>query len=143
MPSLETFGLPGLFLSAFISSTVAPGGSEAVLAYLVNQQFAPILELIVIATLGNTLGALTTCWLGAWTAQKYPSKQLDNKYHQHSLRWITRWGIWALLFSWLPVVGDALCFAAGWLKLSRIGCVLAIMVGKLLRYTAVAFAFTL
>ena len=141
MPSLETLGLPGLFLSAFISSTVAPGGSEAVLAYLVNQQFAPIIELIAIATLGNTLGALTTCWLGTWTAKKYPNKQLDNKHHQRSLNWINRWGVWSLLFSWLPIIGDALCFAAGWLKLSPIGCVIAIMTGKCIRYTAIAFAF--
>ena len=141
MPSLESLGLPGLFLSAFISSTVAPGGSEAVLAYLVNQQTAPVIELIAIATLGNTLGAITTLWLGAWTAKKYPSNPLASKQHQRSLRWISRWGVWTLLFSWLPLVGDALCFAAGWLKLSPAACVIAIMAGKLIRYTAVAYAF--
>lgn len=141
MPSFESLGLLGLFISAFISSTVAPGGSEAVLAYLVNQQFAPIIELLAIATIGNSLGALTTCWLGAWTAKKHPSKQLDNPHYQRSLRWINRWGAWALLLSWLPLVGDALCFAAGWLKLSPIGCVIAIMTGKLVRYTAIAYAF--
>ena len=141
MASLESLGLPGLFISAFISSTVAPGGSEVVLAYLVNQQVAPVIELITIATIGNTLGALTTCWLGAWTAKKYPSKQLESKQYERALRWISRWGVWTLLLSWLPLAGDALCFAAGWLKLSPIACVIAIMVGKLIRYAAVAYAF--
>ena len=141
MPSFEHLGLPGLFISAFISSTVAPGGSEALLAYLVNQQIAPVFELISVATLGNTLGALTTYWLGTWTAKKQPLKQFDNPQHQRSLRWISRWGAWTLLFSWLPLIGDGLCFAAGWLKLSPFICLIAIMAGKLARYTAIAYAF--
>jgi len=47
----------GLFVSAFISSTIAPGGSEAVLAYLVTEQLQPVMLLVAVATIGNTLGA--------------------------------------------------------------------------------------
>lgn len=139
--SLESLGLPGLFLSAFISSTIAPGGSEAVLAYLVSQAATSIGLLIGIATLGNTLGALTTCWLGNWTAEKYPAKHLSQTKHQKALLWVSRWGHWALLFSWLPLIGDGLCFAAGWLRLAPLPALIAIMTGKCLRYTAIAYAF--
>lgn len=139
--SFESLGLLGLFISAFISSTVAPGGSEAILAYMVNQQTAPLIELVGIATIGNTLGALTTCWLGTWTAKKYPGNRLNTAQHQRSLSWIKRWGYWTLLLSWLPLIGDALCFAAGWLKLSLLRSLVAIMAGKFLRYCAVAYAF--
>ena len=138
---LETFGPVGLFLSAFISSTVAPGGSEAVLAYLVSQPEASVKQLIFIATIGNTLGALTTWGLGVWSAKKYPADQVLNSHYQKSLTAVRNWGAWALLFSWLPIVGDGLCFAGGWLKLSFYSSLLAILTGKALRYLAVAYAF--
>ncbi|MGZ4998962.1 MAG: YqaA family protein [Methylomonas sp.] len=138
---LEPLGAVGLFVSAFISSTVAPGGSEAVLAYLVNQQSSSVTQLVLIATIGNTLGALTTWWFGIWASKKYPAETLLNDSRQKSLQTVRSWGGWALLFSWLPIVGDGLCFAGGWLRLSLYSSVIAIFVGKALRYIAVAYAF--
>lgn len=139
--NFESLGVLGLFISAFISSTIAPGGSEAVLAYLVTQNITPIIELITVATIGNTLGALTTWWLGLWTAKKYPLSHFTKAEQQKSLDIVRRWGYWALLFSWLPIIGDGLCFAAGWLKLSPLFSLFAILIGKALRYMAVAYAF--
>jgi membrane protein YqaA with SNARE-associated domain len=138
---IESWGIWGLFLSAFISSTIAPGGSEVVLAYLVDSHDYAVERLVAVATIGNTLGALTTWWLGIWAAKKYPAEHLLSTKQQKSLRTVRRWGFWALLFSWLPVVGDGLCFAGGWLKLSLFSSVLAIFFGKALRYIAVAYAF--
>ncbi len=139
--NFASLGLLGLFISAFISSTIAPGGSEAVLAYMVNNQQHTVTVLVAIATLGNTLGALTTWWLGVWAAQKYPAETLLSDQQRKSLQYVRRWGSWALLFSWLPLVGDGLCFAGGWLKLSLFTSVMAILFGKALRYIAVAYAF--
>ncbi|WP_292564602.1 YqaA family protein [Methylomonas sp.] len=138
---LETFGVVGLFISAFISSTIAPGGSEAVLAYLVDSRQHAVEQLVVVATVGNTLGALTTWWLGLWAAKKFPAEAVLSGKQRKSLQTVRRWGSWALLFSWLPIVGDGLCFAAGWLKLSLFSSIVAICFGKALRYIAVAYAF--
>lgn len=132
---IESSGAAALFLSAFISSTIAPGGSEALFLYLLAQQERPWLELLLVATAGNTLGALTT-WLLGWLAalgydrwaHKAPAE--DSK----ALVLVKRWGNVALLFSWLPLIGDALCLAAGWLRLPFSGSLVAIAVGKLLRY---------
>lgn len=139
--TLESLGLLGLFVSAFISSTVAPGGSEAVLAYLVNGQQHAVAQLVMVATIGNTLGALTTWWLGLWAAKKYPAESLLSDKQRKSLSTVRHWGSWALLLSWLPVVGDGLCFAGGWLRLSLLSSIVAIFFGKALRYIAVAYAF--
>jgi len=136
----ETWGLIGLFSSAFISSTLAPGGSEAVLAYLIYQHQHPVANLVAIASIGNTLGAITTWWMGAWAANKCPAENLLTESRRKPLNAVRRWGGWALLFSWLPVVGDGLCFAAGWLRLAPLTSMLAIFFGKTLRYTAVAYA---
>jgi len=138
----ESLGLIGLFLSAFISSTLAPGGSEAVLAYLVNQHQHSAMSLVTIASIGNTLGALTTWWLGFWAANKYPAESMLTSNRQKSLNTVRRWGHGVLLLSWLPLVGDGLCFAAGWLRLSLLSSFVTIFIGKVLRYIAVAYVFS-
>lgn len=136
--SLELWGL---FMSAFVSATIAPGGSEAVLALLVANNHATPLLLVIIASIGNTLGALTTWYLGYLAATRFAGEEEITGRKQQSLVLLRKYGSWALLFSWLPLVGDGLCFAAGWLKLPVfIGC-LAILVGKVVRYSVVAALF--
>lgn len=137
----ETIGLWGLFISAFISSTIAPGGSEAVLAYMVAQKLVDVDLMVMVATLGNTLGALTTWLLGVLTARKFPAEELLSQKKQNSLTIVKRWGHWALLLSWLPIIGDGLCFAGGWLKLPFILSCVNIAVGKAVRYGFVAYVF--
>ena len=130
-----------LFISAFISATIAPGGSEAVLAYLTSMDKFPVYKLLAVSTLGNTLGAITTWGLGMLAAQKYPVASLLPQNKQKALEFIKTKGIWALFFSWLPVIGDALCFGAGWLRLSFSKGVLLIMLGKFCRYLIVIWLF--
>lgn len=131
--------LGSLFASAFMSSTLAPGGSEAVLAYLLKQSAHPAGLLVAIATLGNTLGALTTWLLGHWTGRRYPADQPDDPGRHKAVLAVRRWGQPLLLLSWLPVVGDGFCFAAGWLKLAFWPSLLTIALGKLGRYAAIAW----
>lgn len=133
---LESLGLMGMFVSAFISATVAPGGSEAVLAYLMLQHDHAVEYLVGVATVGNTLGAMTTWWLGFCAAKKFPLNEPTEHWKKKSMVLVRRWGCWALLFSWLPVIGDGFCFAAGWLKLPMFLTVASIMAGKALRYIA-------
>ena len=137
----QFIALWGLFISAFISSTIAPGGSEAVLAYLVSEQLYNVEGLVLTATVGNTLGALTTWLLGILAAKKFPAEEVLSEKKQKSLAMVKRWGIWTLFFSWLPVVGDGLCFAGGWLKLPFLLSCIAIFIGKAIRYMFVAYIF--
>lgn len=136
----DTTALWGLFGSAFISSTVAPGGSEAVLAWLAHEGSYPPPWLLLVATTGNTLGAITTIWLGHWAGTRYTASHLLEPRRQQAVNWVRRWGVASLLLSWLPVVGDGLCFAAGWLRLPLAASVAAICLGKLLRYAAIIHA---
>lgn len=130
-----------LFLSAFISSTIAPGGSEAVLAYLASTGSYRIENLLLAATVGNTLGAMTTWGLGMLAAKKFPVSTLLSADKQKALDVVKTRGLWALFFSWLPVVGDALCFAGGWLKLPLLSAFLIIMLGKFCRYLVIVWLF--
>lgn len=134
-------GVWGLFFSAFISATIAPGGSEAVLAYMVSNGSYGVQFLVFVAAIGNTLGAMTTWGLGMLAAKKLPVATLLSEKKQNALNVVKKRGIWVLFFSWLPVIGDALCFAGGWLKLPLLPACLIIMSGKLGRYALVAWMF--
>ncbi|MCK5898059.1 MAG: DedA family protein [Methylococcales bacterium] len=138
---MDDLSLWGLFGSAFISSTIAPGGSEAVLAYMVSEDQAQVIRLILIATVGNTLGALTTWWLGVFTAKKYPLETLLSEKKQATVQIVKKWGVAALFFSWLPIIGDGFCFAGGWLKMPLLVAVPVITIGKAVRYAFVAYLF--
>lgn len=130
----QSAGLWSLFASAFISSTLLPGGSEALLLYLAAQAEYNPYSLWMVASLGNTLGGMTSYGLGWWVAKRFPDKALDEKKHQQALGRIRRYGSSVLLFSWLPIIGDPLCFVAGWLKLGVIASAIFIAIGKALRY---------
>lgn len=128
-----------LFLSAFISSTLFPGGSEAVLAYLVSNGEHSLFLLISIATLGNTLGAMTSWGIGRLISIRYSAEKLSKESQQKAVARIQKYGSPVLLLSWLPVVGDPLCVAAGWLRIHWLPSLVFITVGKLVRYLVVIF----
>lgn len=134
-----TTGIWALFVSAFISSTIAPGGSEAVLAYLILEDRQQVKLLVTVATIGNTLGAMTTWGLGLIAAKKFPLPSQLPEQQQKALSFMRERGLWVLLFSWLPVIGDVFCFAGGWLKCAWLPAVLFILIGKLGRYTLIAW----
>ena len=128
-----------LFLSAFISSTLFPGGSEAVLAYLVSEAEHSQLLLISIATVGNTLGAMTSWGIGRLISIRYSAEKLSKASQQKAVARLQKYGSPVLLLSWLPVIGDPLCVAAGWLRIHWLWSLLFISVGKLLRYIIVIY----
>ncbi|MCG8091016.1 MAG: DedA family protein, partial [Candidatus Thiodiazotropha endolucinida] len=63
--------------------------------------------------MGNTLGGLSSWLIGWWLAKRFPQKGLKDQRQRQALERIGRYGSPALLLSWLPVVGDPLCLAAG------------------------------
>jgi len=138
MPEMDVT-LWGLFLSAFLSSTLLPGGSEWLLAWLSSQQQYNPLTILGLATLGNTLGGMSSWLLGRVIAVWYPARRLNKPQHQRALERIQGYGAPVLLLSWLPVVGDPLCMAAGWLRIHWLLALLYIALGKALRYAVLMF----
>jgi membrane protein YqaA with SNARE-associated domain len=125
----EPLSLGALFLSSFTSATVLPGTSEAALVAVLLAGSAGLWASLAVATLGNTLGGLSSYGLG-----RIVPKRLDSR----ALGWIRRYGALSLLFSWVPLVGDGLCVAAGWLRINLWWSALCIAVGKFARYWVIA-----
>ena len=122
-----------LFVSSFLAATLLPGGSELVLfgALKMNPNFA--WTAVTVATVGNTLGALSSYVLGRLLPRAKPLKGLAA---------VERYGTPVMLLSWVPVIGDALCVAAGWLRVKVAPATFFIATGKFARY-AVILALTL
>lgn len=127
------WGLAGVTLSAFLSATVLPGNSEIALAAFLSVYPEQALSAVLLATLGNTLGGATSVWLG----RALPRKETSGR----ALAWLSRWGTSALLLSWVPVIGDALCVAAGWLRLPWRPTLFYLAIGKLVRYCLISLPF--
>ncbi|MEY3202402.1 MAG: hypothetical protein RIR70_1952 [Pseudomonadota bacterium] len=120
------WGLAGLFIASFLSATLLPGGSEAALFATLRAYPDHVGTSLMLATLGNTLGGMVSYLCGR-LIRTVPAR----------LSWLQRYGSAALLLSWVPLVGDALCVAAGWLRLNWMACLLWMGAGKGLRYLAV------
>ncbi len=134
-------GYPALFLLSFLASTLLPLGSEWLLVALLIKGFAP-LHLVMVASVGNFLGACTSYALGIYGSRFIEEKifRMDERDRERAERTFERFGSWSLLFTWLPVVGDPLCLAAGVLRVAFIRFALLVMVGKVMRYAVVAWA---
>jgi membrane protein YqaA with SNARE-associated domain len=127
-----------LFGSALLSSTLFPGGSEALLLYRLHEGADPVAA-VATATAGNVLGSLITYAMGRFGRQavRHGSARAEAKMARAE-RWFARFGRPALLLAWLPVVGDPLCLVAGVLRVGVASFLLLVTLGKLARYAALA-----
>jgi len=132
-------GLLGLFLSAFISATLIPMSSEAVLAALIAAQGWNVVLLVLVATAGNTLGSVVNWALGYfclhWRHHRW--FPISEEKLQKGSEWFRRYGTWSLLFAWLPVIGDPLTFAAGIAQVRFPLFLALVLAGKLARYAVI------
>jgi len=128
-----------LFTVAFISATLFPMGSEALLVYDISQGHSMIL-LWGFATAGNTLGSMVNYWFGLKGEMYLEEKgYLSAKKMQKSRAFFDKYGGWTLLLSWAPVIGDPLTFIAGVLRYDFKWFSLIVTVAKGTRYAIVIF----
>jgi membrane protein YqaA with SNARE-associated domain len=138
MTVLAAFG--GLFLAALIAGSILPLQSEAVLAtLLLTTDHSPIL-LVLVASAGNTLGAVINWLLGRgierfrdrrWFPASPATLQRAQAHYQ-------RYGKWTLLLSWVPVIGDPLTVIAGVMREPLGMFILLVAIAKTARYVVVA-----
>lgn len=139
-----------LFLYSALAATLLPGGSEILLAGMLIEQPESAFWLWLIASLGNSLGAYITMLMGALLALRLRRKQVQvqetsKKKSRYGLEKIftlsskrieqlNQHGAWLLLLSWMPIIGDGFCLAAGYLGWPKRLCLSLIFIGKAGRY---------
>jgi membrane protein YqaA with SNARE-associated domain len=121
--------LVGLAAACFLAATLVPLPSEAaLLAYLhLRPEHATLA--VAVATVANTAGGMTSYLIGRLIPQK--------NFNARALAWVRRYGAPATALAFLPVIGDALCVAAGWLRVHWLGAVCFMSLGRLARYVLV------
>jgi membrane protein YqaA with SNARE-associated domain len=121
----------GLFISSLLGATLLPGGSELVLVGVLKLHPELFWPALLLGSLGNTLGGMISFGMGWMLPMTQQLKHVEKVRH---------YGTPALLLAWAPLIGDALCVAAGWLRLNPLYAALFMLVGKFTRYAIVAFA---
>ena len=132
-----------LFIISFLAATIFPFSSELTLVSLLNTDTYNSLLLISTASLGNILGSVFNWFLGFYLLKYlnkrwFPFKQ--NQINEASKRF-SKYGVWSLLFAWLPVFGDPLALVAGILKVNFLLFLILVAMGKIGRYFFVYVLF--
>ena len=123
--------LAGLFIAAFAAATLIPLPSEAALYAYLQLHPERLALAVAVATVGNTAGGMTSYLIGRLIPQK--------QFHAKALDWLHRYGAPATFLAFLPIIGDALCVAAGWLRIHWLAALGFMAAGRLARYIAVAW----
>jgi membrane protein YqaA with SNARE-associated domain len=122
-----------VFAASFVAATLVPLSSEAVLFGYLKIFPEHAAAAILLATIGNTAGGMTTYLIGRLVPER-----TQGKVNPRALGWLARYGSPVTFFAWLPLVGDALCLAAGWLRVNWLAALAFMAAGRLLRYALVA-----
>ena len=134
------FALIGLFAAAFIAATLVPFQSEIIFVALQAKSIAPVWILIVVASIGNTLGSCVNYFIGVGIKRFEAHKRFPLTAAQmtRAERWFARWGVWTLLLSWAPV-GDVITVMAGAMRTPFWLFALLVGIAKTGRYLVLAW----
>lgn len=129
-----------LFASAFLAATILPFYSEVVLFALLRNGGDPLM-LVIVATTGNTLGAVVN-WVMGYFLLSFRDRRWFYFSEQQIARaqgWYQHYGFWSLLLAWLPIGGDALTLIAGIMRVRLWIFLLLVTTGKAARYIAIVW----
>lgn len=136
---MTEWGYLGMFLSALIAGTVVPFSSEAVLVACIGMGLNPA-ACILVATAGNMVGGLTCYWLGSLGNMRWIEKYfgVDRKKLERAERFVGGRGAWMAFFMFIPFLGEAIGVLLGLMRANVWITTVAMLLGKALRYTAIA-----
>ena len=132
-----------LFFTSFVSATIFPMGSEALLIYDLTLELS-IYLIFISATIGNTLGSIINYLLGL-KGEEYlvEKKVLDEKNILKAKSYFDKYGGYSLLISWMPIIGDPITFIAGIVKYNFKKFVLFVLIAKGGRYLFLIIGYLL
>ena len=125
-----------LFFLSFLAATLVPTSSELTLAALLSTNNYNSLGLLTTSSFGNILGSVFN-WLLGFYLFKHINKKwfpFNEKQIASASKWFKKFGVWSLLFAWLPIIGDPLTFIAGILRIRFLLFLVVVAIGKIARY---------
>jgi len=143
MDWLLDLGYVGLFVGSFLASTVVPFSADVLLIGMLAAGGAPWM-VIIVATVGNFLGGLTSYGIGRLGKWEWIEKLGANpeKISRHKAK-IDKYGAWVALLSWVPFIGDVLAIALGFFRVRFVPSAIFMLIGKFGRFVAWYLIYTL
>ena len=129
-----------LFTASFLAATILPFSSEAALIGALHERLSPTTALLA-ASSGNLLAIILNYALGYFLYEKMHTKLLTSKTGKKAYKWGHRYGYYALLLSWLPIIGDPLTIVAGLVRLNFWYFLLITGSLRVLRYYLIIISF--
>jgi membrane protein YqaA with SNARE-associated domain len=125
-----------LLLISFLAATILPLSSELVLVSQLKTNEHNSFMLIATASLGNISGSIFNWLLGFYLFKYIKKKWFPFNENQINIaaRRFRKFGVWSLLFAWVPIIGDPLTFVAGILRINFLLFLVLVTVGKISRY---------
>lgn len=134
------YGYIGLFLASFLAATILPFGSEVVFAGLIALGMNAW-GCIIIASVGNWLGGMTNYLLGWLGKVEWIEKYLkvERGKIDKVQDWLEGKGAFMAFFSFLPVVGDVIALALGFMRANVYIVNVSMFLGKFARYVLIMY----
>ncbi len=129
------WGLIGLFSGTFLSATLLPFPSEALVIAFNNLNYS-FWTVLFTASLGNFIGGLTNYFIGYKSNVTLLKKRFQLNENR-IIRWerrLAKWGMWLGLLSWIPIIGDPMVAVMGFYKVKLLPFALMMLIGKFFRY---------
>jgi len=111
-PWVVAYGLWGLALVTFLAATLLPLSSEVAVVTALQLGLAP-LDIVLWASVGNCLGAMTNNWLGLLCTRPILARVQRERWGRQACVWAKRYGGWSLVTSCLPGIGDPIMLLGG------------------------------
>ena len=139
---LQDYGYWGILLLSFLSGSVIPIASEALFVVLLGVGLNAM-WLIIVATVGNTLGGITCFMLGYLTDKQTVQRvfSISDKKMERADSLIQKYGYWAAVLSFMPIIGEAILVALGIMRVDKYKVAIVMAIGKFARYAFVAVSY--
>ena len=132
---LAEYGLLGLFIGSFLAATVVPFSADVLLVGMLVADVNSAVALLVVATLGNWIGGITSYGIGRagkweWIERLHVSRESLEKQKTR----IERFGAPIALLTWVPFIGDVFAVALGFYRLKFLPAIFWMLIGKGARF---------
>lgn len=139
-----SLGYLGILIATFLAATILPAPSEIIIIVAFQAELT-VPYVIIIATIGNSLGSFTNYYIGRFGVKLLNSKNkiFKEKRKQYWIKKSDKYGYWLGILAWLPIVGDPLIILLGTLKVKYKPLFITITAGKLIRYLIITWIYFL
>lgn len=132
------FGYVGLFVLSFVAATLIAAPADVVAMAMPPLGYHPV-WVGVVATAGGYLGNLVNYMVGKYGAAFVLARFVqpgegEQRWIERARRIYEQYGVWSLLMSGLPFIGDPLTTVAGMFRVQLVAFTVIVVAAKVVKF---------